>query len=140
MTLSLSTLQKGSKVRFRCGGEAVVDRTEDGRGCVRVYFAGYGAFSVFLYDGNFYMTPNHPFDIIAIEPPEFDWSEVKPGMAFRLDSIINKELYYIGPDPSNKEFIICGEMEEGDPAPELVVFSYFLPSQLTRLPEKDIKL
>lgn len=90
MTVDLSKAVKGSKVKFRCGGEAVIDGAENPtcglleytaikfENCRGMTYHNDGTIS--CLDGN-----EHPFDIITIEPPEFDWSTVKPGMAFLYD-------------------------------------------------------
>jgi len=80
MTVDLSILQKGYKVHFRCGGEAVVGEADITKERIDVSFVGeYGLYTFTLDGSNDY---GHQLDIIRIEPPVFDWDTVKPGMAF----------------------------------------------------------
>lgn len=58
----------------------------------------------------------------------FDWSTVRPGMAFRLGIHI---LHYIGPDLDNDDYVIL----KGN-----VSFGSIAMEGLTRAPEHDIEV
>jgi len=88
MSVDLSKAMRGSRVYFRCGGEAVISAENTTCNEKVLYFAGDELRSYFYYmDGNCCsglrsLRAESLFDIIRIDPPEFDWSTVKPGMAF----------------------------------------------------------
>lgn len=104
-TVDLTKAKKGDKVKFRCGGEAVIadcDCSDDFR---EILFDGCA--DTLIYDKMnraYWCTGHCPLDIIAIEPapePEFDWSTVKPGMGFISLGGLSKHpenaVWYVGP-------------------------------------------
>lgn len=81
MSVDLNKAERGSKMRLRCGGE------------IDWPFGSYQSTSWNLHglsyraDGSIINRSGkdiceHPFDIISITPPAFDWATVKAGMAF----------------------------------------------------------
>jgi hypothetical protein len=92
---------KGCTVKFRCGGEAVVDDWADNvRGITsKLFLEGYNEDEHLIYynTGKFFDDEKYPLDIIEVIPPAFDWKDVKAGMAF----FINKgesPWIYVGKD------------------------------------------
>ena len=109
--VDLSKAKKGDKVKFRCGGEAVI------KAAYKNNEFEYG-FSFEGDDGTptlYHRNANpdgkgigpHPFQIIAIEPAPFDWSTVKAGMAFREGGHMKN--YYVGPHPLDSAMAIFFE-------------------------------
>lgn len=83
MTTDPSTACIGSKVRLRCGGEAtVLNMIDRGGGQVALDIGG-GPRSLLWWnrDGHFTSAGEHPFDIIAIEPPPLTEVERLAGIA-----------------------------------------------------------
>lgn len=90
MTIDLSKAKSGDKVKFRCGGEAVVTRSEPSE---RISNGWFLTFDGSTENGKTYRrdgTPDRsiniehpcPFDIVEIVPKPFYWADAKPGMAF----------------------------------------------------------
>jgi len=119
----------GSKVHFRCGGSAVVDRFEVFCNNTRVILHREDDFIIGVYeaDGTYINGKVHPFDIIRIEPPQFKWEDVKNGHAFK-----DRDwglCWYVGKSPITNDEIIL-EAESGYVLTEI-------KSDLTRAPEHD---
>lgn len=144
MTVDLSKAVKGSKVKFRCGGEAVLSSIENEGGDNsyrwRLCFAGSHYPAKELYqDAGTYRGHSvvDAFDIIAIEPPAFDWSTVKPGMAFTKHN--EEGIYtYIGRGGPQHPKVFVFEQPEGK---DTIYDSWRNPSTLfRRAPEHDIEV
>lgn len=80
--VDLSKAVKGSKVKFRAGGEAIIEKVSSQLTVTfkEDYSDGYARYAT--SSGLVTNGLMHPFDIIEVIPPEFDWSTVKAGMAF----------------------------------------------------------
>ena len=105
MTIDFSKTNEGDKVKFKSGGEAIVEAIMGKKkyhGTYELRFQG--------YDGDFKYSPNgktgaipsglSPFDIVEIIEKPFDWNTVKNGMAFEYIIDGNPEpglYYYIAP-------------------------------------------
>jgi len=99
MIVDLSKLEIGQTVKFRCGGEAVVERTENHANVTwfTIWFEGYIGDDSRISrsrSGLVFGKARHPFDIIEITPNLFDWKYAKRGMAFRY---LGKIVYYVAP-------------------------------------------
>tara|TARA_R110000851_G_C12907756_1_gene548909 strand:- start:354 stop:779 length:426 start_codon:yes stop_codon:yes gene_type:complete len=81
----LSNLKKGDIVKYRSGGESVVDSIKGGTigKAVDVFFDGLKHSVCYHLSGNYFYDEKLPFDIIEVIPAPFDWSTVKNGMAFQ---------------------------------------------------------
>lgn len=137
MSFDLSKAVKGSKVTFRCGGEAVVSDVGL-KNCNTISF-GHDTFWSYTEKGSFSNDKEpHPFDIIAIEPPEFDWSTVKPGMAFDCTYYGDHKLliyvYKDGCDFIFRDMRISSFMENA----HIGWMLQGLKGRMTRAPEHDI--
>lgn len=80
--VDLSKAQAGWTAHFRCGGSAVIESAKNSK----VLFYDCEKPLQFYTNGR-YLVPDvsTPFDIIRLEPPAFDWKDVKPGMAFKFN-------------------------------------------------------
>lgn len=91
MCVDLSKAKPGMVAKFRCGGEALIDYTTPCGNDFYIKFKNSGGDGIgdlsWTKDG---FTASHKtdtiFDIIELVEPEFDWSTVKPGMAFRFQN------------------------------------------------------
>lgn len=142
--VDLSKLKAGDKVKFRCGGEAVVESVIDNfskeAGWYEVKFEGFKWREEYHPDGFVGGTGFDEAigDIIAIEPKPFDWSEVRPGMAFNQRQGLRKTLvYFLGYHPV-KPFRLFFIGEEAITAESFSVKAAL--DQLTRAPEHDIEV
>ena len=82
--VNLNKAKPGDKVRFRCGGEEIIDKIEYYRnGMFGLHFGQLHCASTSLGIHNSY--PKMIIDVIALEPapePKFDWATSRLGMAF----------------------------------------------------------
>lgn len=132
--VDLSKAVKGSTLHFRCGGSAVVsglDRYPNG--VIELSFKE-GWVLGFYKDGSFYEEKQFPLDIIRIDPPAFNWDDVRPGMAFLCEDAHQSELvYYVGPSLFSSEKVVTA-VSPG------TYIRYTLKCALTRAPEHDIEV
>jgi hypothetical protein len=91
--VDLSEAKAGDKVKFRCGGEAVITEKSCGSVTVQIAFRHYNEPLLFYRAGQLSHSGHIGglLDIIAIEPKPFDWADVRPGMAFRYDRTDQKD-------------------------------------------------
>ncbi len=103
MTVDMKKAVKGATVWFRCGGSAVVSgNPELSVEEVFVYLGDEnGQPTSFFLNGSYSFGSGHPLDIVKIDPPAFDWADVKPGMAFKVKSN-NDLVFYVGPHMASK--------------------------------------
>lgn len=139
MTVDLSKAQKGSKVMLRCGSEMDIRNIRPSECEYMDYTVTYWeAESIDYYQNGKRLPPvmgepqYSPFDIIEIIPPEFDWSTVKWGQAFKDEDGV---WIYIGPSKDKGELIF--EHTLGDFGPTCVRLSY-AQEYKTRVPKHDI--
>jgi len=135
--VDLRKLKAGDKVKLRCGGEAVVAFTEESGDYTTITLTGSQCELGWHNNGGFDDdNGTDPFDIIAIEPKPFDWSEVKPGMCFEH----NKDrVYFVGWTNVFKNAFqerLAAVEHEGSNG---LIFTTH-PSNLTRAPEHDIEV
>ena len=124
---------KGAKVTFRCGGVAVIEDVRPyGVDMINrsITFVGCKNPSNYYSDGSFYNDHATPFDIISIEPPAFDWSTVKRGMAFEDEK--GFICWYVGECFEDKKMIVIA-LSDKDAMP--IVRK--LKSKLKPSPEHD---
>lgn len=99
--VDLSKAKAGQIVHFRCGGSAKIESlliqdkvyigfTEVTRLMDEYYHNGR------LVPSDAPMSHKHPFDIVRIEDPPFDWKDVKPGMAFQLGCESDNICWFVG--------------------------------------------
>lgn len=161
--IDLSKLNKGDRVKLACGGEATIRRiaevrqgdfesnmhrhknvSDNYRYAVRFekFHADCSApwwFNIEGQNGEGTGMGQCPFDIIEIIPKAFDWSEVRPGMAFHT---FGGAVWYIGPDLCQvpeirgREFAIFAESPDCKQN-QLIVRR---KSNMTRAEEHDITL
>lgn len=131
MTVDLSKAKPGMIAKFRCGGQAVIDKThyKELTHSYAFWFKGLDSNENYFEDGMVHPSSHKLLDIIALEEPPFDWKDVKPGMAFRDGG--NYKLYYIGKNFQRELPCFC--TETGD----VLTISNF--KHFTRAPEHDIK-
>jgi len=142
--VDLSELQKGYKVKFRCGGEAIVEYfnydklISDGEPN-GILFEGESGEADIVYGretGCSRGGKNHPCDIILIIPPECDWNDVKPGMAFErsLKGVPTDydSIWYVGNTPSG---LMAFEYSDGNGNYKLTNFERH---HLIRAPNDDL--
>jgi len=135
MTVDLNKLKVGYTVKFRCGGEAVIEKIKPMRhySVFLLFFEGFDGLSKnYSLNGKSSYTDS-PFDIIEIIPKAFDWKDIKWGMAFKdLDSEdYNHTLHYVGTCPKDKTLhVFSGKYS---------TTGYTKDDGLTRTPEHDIK-
>lgn len=139
--VDLSKAKKGDKVKFRCGGEAVI------KAAYKNNEFEYG-FSFEGDDGTptlYHRNANpdgkgigpHPFQIIAIEPAPFDWSTVKAGMAFMpSNGSVHGPVYYVGISINENSLGVCNPIFEWKDGP---IFSSHRDNYM-RTPEHDIEV
>jgi len=114
MNIDFSKMNEGDTVRFKSGGEAVIEGIS-GKG---KYHGSYGL--IFQgCEGDFQYSPDGrigtmptgstPFDIVEIIPKPYDWNNVRAGDAFvhkeveGVHSDLNGKLIrFIGISPTNK--------------------------------------
>jgi len=65
---------------------------------------------------------------------EFDWSQAKPGMAFRHYQ--DKICWYIGPSISNEDFVVVSDKRS---ISSMLCLILHQKSELTRAPEHDVE-
>jgi hypothetical protein len=128
---------KGCTVKFRCGGEAVINDWADNKGnsdTSRIFLDGYDDEEYLIYynTGKYFEDENNPFDIIEVIPPEFDWNTVKQGMAF-IDKAGDIFYYHITMWGA-VDWVICAEEKDGSGSVDC------LKKHLTRAPEHDIEV
>lgn len=106
---------KGATVHFKAGGKAVVESGYEGEGGVYILnFQNYD-YSIFYHAASFSSkVGNGPLDIIRIDPPAFDWSTAKAGMAFGFSD--DRDLIY--------HYTIMSPFQEG-----VAIFSYDFPEE-----------
>lgn len=119
---------KGCTVKFRCGGEAVVEKANGNE----IKFEGCSIANVWDGCSSYYSGEKTPFDIIEVIPPVFDWDTVEQGMAFK-DNYGNT-CYYVGDDFSCNTHVI---VSNNDNCTDL---DCVLKKTLTRAPERDIEV
>lgn len=144
----LSKAKAGDKVKFRCGGEAVILYAEPSMkydNALHLRFDGSNHGINYNVGGELYsahnglVQPSAIFNIIAIEPAPFDWATVKPGMAFMYgdDTTI---WIYVGHAPDDDNDMIF--RSKNDPTQ----FDFWCESDqrrgglLVRSSENDIKV
>lgn len=132
MTINLKEKAvKGATVHFRCGGTAVAENVADA-GYISFSFEGMTDRYMYQDDGSFNPDNIHPLDIIRIDPPAFDWSTAKAGMAFTDNN--GKDYWFMCHDWEEKEnawfspYSICSR-------PTTLV-----KSELVHKPEHDIEV
>jgi len=130
--VDLSKAQKGDKVKFRCGGEAVIDGHYP-NDCDIFTLDIMGNLFDFYDNGGFYKKKQTPFDIISIEPAPFDWSTVKNGMGFE-DIVAGAIFIYIGPSMINEETLVVQDITAAK------CIRYIDRRGLFRAPEHDIEV
>lgn len=136
-TVNMKDAVKGATVHFRCGGSAVVEDYELNYN--HVITIGKCDFE-YHSQGKIMSKKESPFDIIRIDPPAFDWSTVKPGMAFRYDSSKEK-IWFFAHLTQTKGRIICTcDKDFGATGAYGESYSMFYTNQLTRTPEHDIEV
>lgn len=131
MTVDMKQAVKGSTVHFRCGGSAVVEDLICTPSNYPAHVILSGSTVRFAQDGRYLLTSNiHPFDIIRIDPPAFDWKDVKRGMGFRYDDYVGS---YIG--VSMTDSIVLQMISVHD-----TVYDGFRREDLIRAPEHDVEV
>jgi len=135
--VDLSKAKKGDKVKFRCGGEAVIqDRKAN-----TLFFNGEPEQQAcnWYWDGRFITMGreniDHPFDITSIEPPAFDWSTVKAGMAFSVKGRSGVGIY-IANSIRNKEAVVLDALDLDGAE----LYEGYSKEYLIRAPEHDIEV
>ncbi len=101
--IDLSKLNPGDTVGHRNGGESVVGGpiVEDGEWFC---FSLGGHREDYYQEGAYYSGSNPaPFDIISITPKQFNWDDVRPGMAFIYDGA--QIAIYIGKNPGKESYV-----------------------------------
>ena len=137
MSVDLSKAKPGMIAKFRCGGEAVIERmVDDNIIQFKDYSAtGRGMHSRWFNKGQYDHVKdlNHPFDIVALEEPPFGWKDVKPGMAFlvRRDDEISFVGHWVGWTRDRSACI----QPTGQARPEV-----YTTGILKRAPEHDIQV
>ncbi len=141
MEVDLSKLEEGQTVKFRCGGEAVVDYVFELPGCTpeyryRIEFVGFDHYKSEPYlksghgDGTLVLAPH---DIIEVIPTPFDWDTVTAGMAFRCED--RCMYWYSGIDVNarkgEKLAVFMSKLSDYD-----YIRKYY--ERLTRAPEHDV--
>lgn len=128
--MDLSKAKAGQIAHFRCGGSAKIEDNEKGAdGCRVITFSGC-TWSNYTQDGEYKGGTNHPFNIIRLEEPTFDWKDVKPGMAFKYAYPGHDiETVYYTWDTSNGQ---CFSMQRWD-IPQSINLRY-----LSRSPNEDV--
>jgi hypothetical protein len=138
--VDLSKARKGDTVHFRCGGSAVLLSFRTGGGeyaCIEFQDYQDGAWSYKINGLWGCSNSDYPFDIIAIEPAPFDWSTVKPGMAFK-HALTDKAIHhFIGKSLWRDTCVVTAKKSEGVACPEC---SHQDTAFLTRAPEHDIEV
>ncbi len=136
MTVDLSKAQAGDKVKFRCGGDAVIESIglyNASRKDYNVTLSGFDGHILYGVDGS-YGFAEHKFiaDIIAVEPKAFNWADAKVGMGFR--KYPHNDIYtFLTFHPFNKDIGIFEDFTTH----EAVTWFVF---NMTRAPEHDVKI
>jgi hypothetical protein len=95
MTVDLSKVQAGCKAKFRCGGEAVVEGIRNPHvksTGLYLYLKFSSDCEEFYYSDGHHGTHDHPFDIVAVEPPPPLTAEERLALiADRLTKIIERD-------------------------------------------------
>ena len=101
MTIDFSKMNEGDKVKFKSGGEVVIEAIsgqERYNGIYSFIFRGYSGDFVYNPDGRIGSMPSgdSPFDIVEIIEKPFDWNTVENGMAFEyiIEGDPEPGLYY----------------------------------------------
>ncbi len=89
----LSKAKPGWKVKFRAGGEETIRDIEYCTYETSVWFESSAGLYRYKADGR--SSYGTIIDIIEITEPEFDWKDVKPGMAFVFEDKENTNPYWI---------------------------------------------
>lgn len=127
--VNLRDLQIGQAVRFAMGGQDTVKDMKSSYSETVLTLENTDFTATWNNDGKFIKGSRHPLDIEEIVEPEFQWSSVKPGMAF-----IDEEediVIYIGPSFSDsyEDAVICEKDDEE--------IYHYDKDVLTRSPEDD---
>lgn len=137
MSVDLSKARKGDKVRFRCGGGAVIAEIHPTGTAANSYRARFDISEIdYFYSpaGLWTRTDTTVFDIIAIEPAPFDWKDVRPGMAFLYKS---KPWVYAGECLYVDGNALCMRKFSCDCEP---LYDGLSKNLMTRAPEHDIEV
>ena len=112
MTIDLSTLKKDDTVKFRDGGEAVVEDADIRCGLIHITFKGYYKSVCYLFRNKGRVGNNGELllDIIEIIPAPINWDDVKPGNRFIHDR--GHIITYIGEPLYNYKDIGYGVFSE----------------------------
>ncbi len=143
--VDLTKLKAGDTVKFRCGGEAVVNIiTDDEKAFFNcpfgILFEGMGIHlqpATYTKNGKMYSSLSTPFDIVEITPVRFNWDDIKVGMCFHWEGSPDKTAYFIAKDGKDNLFSWCifGADGRGGKA---IVYGLLCQSVLTRAPEHDL--
>jgi len=130
--IDLSTLKEGDTVKFRAGGEAVVDYGFH----VDVEWFYWERLS-WKHNGHHQCgISDTPFDIVEIIAKPFNWDDVKNGDAF-VDDLHEDVVYYIGRDYTDSDWVVCkGNARDGCTNG----LFFHTKSTLTRAPKHDIEV
>lgn len=132
LSAQLHALKPGDVVHCANGGKMEVEEYTCGGNYDSFHlitFKGFGGCRLsFRPDGRYYLVNPYPLDIISVTPcvRPFDWSEVKPGMAFKTTN--GMVACYIGPALS-KGYAVCHLDKYG--------YTYYGHNELTPAPEHD---
>lgn len=143
--IDLNNLKRGATVKFRCGGEAVVDciEIEPNLNKFKVSYVDNDVCAPYIYseEGTGFGHAGKPslFDIIEVIPAPFDWKDVKQGMCFVLNTstFSNQYVYYIGEhlDDELRVVVDCRDATSMNGCYDGVPRKH-----LTRAPEYDIEV
>lgn len=130
--INLKTLNKGDTIVLRCGGEIVVEGIPDNAPNVCSVRINGGHLSFYMNGRYAAHDIKHSFDVVEIKPARFDWSTVRPGMAFKVPN--GTVVYYVGPDIFNPELSVFTRRDiwEGD------VLMVCHKNTVVRAPEQDL--
>ena len=121
----------GATVHFRCGGKAVVEKW--GVNGADFYFEFKGdKKNIYRFGNSGKATRGAILDIIRIDPPEFDWSTVKSGMAFKNHK--GSCFWFMCHDWHHKDMVWVARKDDCS------VTGAFPRINLTRAPEHDIEV
>lgn len=133
---------KGCTVKLRCGAEVMVFEAwfENGKTQYNnnVKFNECDRYISYTDSGSWNYTKDpHPFDIIEVIPPAFDWDDVKVGMAF-LD--MDKEVvWYAAPFYTQEKSHVIAFQARNSSDGTLAEPRGHFKDCLTRAPEHDLE-
>ena len=137
--IDLSTLKKGDKVKFRCGGEVVVEDIRDEKSAiVYILASNTSEYMGYFTNGFYFYDRTTPFDIIEIIPAPFDWNTIEHGMAFNYKGVAADGIvYYIGQHLTDKSRVV---VECRYTNGLHTIYDGVAIKNLTRAPENDIEV